>query len=730
MNMQQSTIRDNQTEKSIFLEYFQILRKRKWIVIISMLGIVIPIAIFTQLTTPVYEAEAVIIYEEPKDTMFTLDVGQPFYNKSAIMNLTEQIQSRTIAEAVVKSIPPEIIKKFKFPDPLPANFSQEKFLASQLKKNVSCAPVRGSDIVRIKIQTNDPIATSYVTNVYVEKLIEMNVQKKREEISSIGDFIEKQLAIFENRVTVSDDSLKNYKERNKLVSLSDASQEILTRITDAEVSYNQVSAEREALETRMYYINKKREQLAPFINVSPSSRAQQLKNELTRLEVQYSSARLQGASSEKSDLTILEQKINQVKNELIQELLTTTQQENLIDPLSQVRSLLQESITLDVELETYKAREQGMKKIINNYNQELRTIPRQEFDLARLVRDKEINDKIYTMLLEKREEARITEAGKIGDIRVIDAAETPINPIKPQKKKNLAIAFILGMSLGIGLAFFLESLDTTLKSQEDIEKFVSLPVLASIPSFSENGVLDRVGRKKRSDGSNSQKLLSHAMTKPHVYEAYRSLQLNLSFVSPDKPVKSILVTSACAGEGKTLTAANMAQFFSREGLKTLLIDCDLRRPMVHKTLKLDQEPGLTNLLIHDKQSLNFSIQNYFGNLEVLTSGTLPPNPSEILNSKKMKDVLAEAKSRYDLLILDAPPVIAVSDSIILGAEIDGICLVIRSGNTCQDAVIKAIKMIENSGIKIIGIILNDVNLKNVYGYYKDYYYYSNKEMTT
>ncbi|MCI0493746.1 polysaccharide biosynthesis tyrosine autokinase [candidate division KSB1 bacterium] len=729
--MQQSTLRDNQTEKSIFLEYFQILRRRKWIVIISMIGIIIPIATITQLTTPVFEAEATIIYEEPQDTMFALDMGQPFYNKSAVINLTEQIKSRTLAEEVAKAIPPEIIEKFKFPDPLPANFSPVKFIASRLKRNVSVALVRGSDILKIKIQANDPIATSVVTNTYVDKLIDLNLQKKREEIINIGDFIEKQLAIFGNRVEVSDDSLKSYKERNKLVSLSDASQEILSRITDAEVSYNQVSAEREALERRMNYINKKREQLAPFINVSPSSKAQQLKDELTRLEVQYSSARLQGGSSEKSDLTILEQKINQVKNELIQELLTTTQQENLIDPLSQVRSLLQESITLDVELETYKAREQGMKKIIDNYNQELRTIPRQEFDLARLVRDKEINDKIYTMLLEKREEARITEAGKIGDIRIIDAAEIPRYPIKPNKQRNLILAILLGMAFGIGLAFFLESLDTSLKSQEDIEKFVNLPVLASIPGFSENGVLNKVGQKNGSEGSNYQKLLSHAMTKPHVYEAYRSLQLNLSFASPDKPVKSILVTSACAGEGKTLTAANMAQFFSQNGTRTLLIDCDLRRPTVHNTLQIDQEPGLTNLLIDTTMSLGSSIQSYYNeNLSILTSGTLPPNPSEILNSQKMKDVLTEAKAHYDLLILDAPPVIAVTDSIILGAEIDGICLVIRSGKTSQDAVIKAIKMIENSGIKIIGIILNDVNLKNVYGYYKDYYYYSKKEKTT
>lgn len=725
MNMQKSILRNDQVEKSIFLQYFQILRKRKWIILISTIGIVIPVLIITKLSTPVYEAQATIIYEEPKDTMFALDMGQPFYNKSAIINLTEQIKSRRLAREVADALPTDVVKSFKFPTPLPENFSQSQYIARILMNSITIANVRGGDILIIKIQASDPNAARVIANTYVERVIEWNLRKKREEISNVRDFVEKQATIFQDKVNMADEALKKFKEENKLVSLSDAAQQILARITEAEVTYNQISAEREALERRINYINQKRKQSMPFRTITSSPRAEQLKEELRNLEAQHSSIQVQGTLDNDSNLASLQQKISQVKNELIQELLTTTQQENQIE---QIGNLLQESITLDVELETSKAREQGMKKIIDNYNQELKTIPRQEFDLARLVRDKEVNDKIYSILLEKREEARITEASKVGDVNIVDNAETPFSPIKPQKAKNMALGIILGLGFGIGLAFFLESLDTSLKSQEDIEKLINLPVLASIPNLSQNGVLNKVRRKNLSEDSTSQKLLlQQEITKSHILEAYRTLKLNLAFTSPDKPIKSMMMTSSCPGEGKTLTAINLALLFSHDGIKTLLIDCDLRRPMVHKILKINPEPGLTNLLIECTKILRAVTQNYNNeNLSILTCGTIPPNPSELLNSQRMKDLLAEAKALYELVILDVPPIISVTDAMVLGTEVDGACMLIRSGKTSQDAAIKAIKIIENRGIKTSGIILNDVNLKNIYGYYKDYYYYSSE----
>jgi capsular exopolysaccharide synthesis family protein len=186
------------------------------------------------------------------------------------------------------------------------------------------------------------------------------------------------------------------------------------------------------------------------------------------------------------------------------------------------------------------------------------------------------------------------------------------------------------------------------------------------------------------------------------------------------------LTSAGAGEGKTLTALNLTQVFGRSGVKTLLVDCDLRRPMVHKALGMKSEPGLTNILINkvEPEEAVRRLENH--QAFVLPCGTLPPNPSEILDSQKMRDLLERLKKEYDLIILDSPPLIAITDSLVLSKEVDGVCLVIKSGRTHRDMAMKAKRLLESARARIIGAILNDVNLKKVYGYYQDYYSYYTK----
>ncbi len=732
LDLEKLRFQTNQQPSSVLSDYFKILLRRKWLIAICTMAIVIPATIWTLNVTPIYKADATIIYDEADDTAFLLDFGQSFYSKSAIINMTEQVNSRTLAEKVAKSLPEEVIRTFKFPEQLPENFSRDKFIAGVIKENLAVQNVRGGDILKISVQAADPNAARIIANAYVSSIIDWSLQKNKQEISNIRNFVEGQLSILQDKLKAAEEDLLEFKEKNNLITLSDASSEVLENLTAAEVAYNQAKAEREALEQRRRFIEQKKQELMPSLVISNSKIAQQLKEELLNLETQYSSLQVQAGSEGQAKLASIREKINQTKKDLINELMRNAVRENLIDPLSQIRNLLQESITIEVDLETYKAREQGLKKTMDEYNAELQLLPEQELKLARLVRAKEVNDKIYGILLEKREEARITEAGKVGDVRVIDYADAPIHPIKPNKKKNFALAIVLGLSFGIGLAFLLNSLDNTIKSEQDLEQYIDLPVLASIPNISTNSVLQKITKKENIDKLYFSKLISQILTKPHVLEAYRSLKLNFSFLNPDKNLKSILVTSAGAGEGKTLTSINLAQIYARTGTKTMLMDCDLRRPMIHKALKIKQEPGLTNVLIDKVANLDsyvqiFDNENLNENLSVLTCGTLPPNPSELFSSKRMEDILTQAQDIYELIIIDAPPIISVTDSIILGVKVDGVLLVVRSGKTRCEAVQKAKKILENGKINVAGTVINDVDFKNVYGYYKDYYYYSRKK---
>jgi tyrosine-protein kinase Etk/Wzc len=714
------------------IDYIKILFAKKWLILGCTLAILIPSIIWIWSVTPIYETESSIIYEEANDTAFLLDLGQSFYNKSAILNMVEQIKSRALAEEVAKNLPPDVVATFQLPDARPANFSRDKFIAGTIKKNLEVLNVRGADIIKIKIQANNPLAAKIIADAYADHIVDWFLKKNKAEISNIRSFVEGQINVFQEKLRTAEEELLEFKEHNDLIKLSDASSEMISSLTDVEVAYNQAKTEREALEQRRRFIEQKKQELMPSLGVSDNESAQKIKAELLDMERQYSAAQMQAESRNQESLATLRDKINESKKDLINELMKNGVRENLADPISQIRNLLQESINLEVDLETYKAREQGLKGTMKQYTQQLERLPKRELELARLIRAKEVNDKIFSILLEKREEARITEAGKVGDVRIIDYAETPLFPIKPQKMKMVVLALLLGLSFGASLTFILHSLDKSLKTDQDIEKYLNLPVIAAVPRIPGNGVHHKITQKETVMDSYQSRLLTKTWTKSHIFEAYRALQLNFLFLNPDNKLKSILITSSEPGAGKTLTSVNIAQFYAREGTKTILLDCDLRRPMVHKALNLNLEPGLSNFIcdkaINIAPYLHLLEDDFLHhNLSVLTCGTLPPNPSELLGSKKMEDVIADLYETNDLLIIDSPPIISVMDSIILGQIVDGVVLVLRSGKTNFEAAIRAKKILETGKVNILGTLLNDIDLKSTYGYYKDYYYYSDKK---
>lgn len=709
-------------------DYLQILRRRKWIVLLCLAVAVTAAVCYNRLSTPVYEAVAAVIYEEPRINILNAEAARPVLDRSAIINLTEQLKSRALAEELARALPKPIVQALKAAGPLNTNFSQEDLVIRKLQKNLQVEMVPGSDILKIKVTANDPVAAKIIANTYVERIIAWNLRKRREEIATVSDFVEKQLAVFQNKLHAAEEALRVFKEQNRMISLSNTSAEMLRRITDAEVAYNAVKSEREALLQRWSYIEQKKRQLAPSYVQASSPRIQQLKQRLATLEMQHSSLQIKGRAADQPEMLSIKREIELVKEELIQQLLSTAQQENLIDPMSQLRHLLQEEIGLEVNLETHKAREHVLQNILAGYDKEMQALPQQELELARLIREREVNDKIYSILLEKREEVRIAEAGRAGDVKLVDAAQEPVSPIEPKKAKNLALGLFLGLSLGVSLAFFSESLDTSLKSQQDVEEYMKLPVLVSIPAIHPNGATRAIKQDRKAGRSYGGRLLCHLEAGGHIYEAYRSLQTKFSF-NGKHALKSILVTSPNAAEGKTLTAINMAQAFARSGIKTLLVDCDLRHPMIHRIFGIERELGLSDVLrnqcvLIEKVARTWAVQlRDNANLFVFPCGTLPPNPYEILNTPRMREVLAEFKRRYDLVILDSPPLMAVTDSVVVGNEVDAVCLVIKSGKTSRDEASRAQKLLENAQTNIIGTILNGIDVKkNGNGHYKSDYY--------
>lgn len=714
---------------------FKTLLRHKWLILLCLIGVLIPFLLLALLSPSVYEAKAVIMHKQPSDRMFEPDRETSGYKTRTLKNLTTQLKSRYLAKNVARALPTQIVQNFKLPEPLPEGLTRTKYISNILEKTLKVKAVSGSDILEIRQQANHAVDAKIIANTYVEQLIEWNLESNREEVSSLRDFVESQLAIFRERQKISDEALRESQQNNKRVSLGDASAEVLKRLTEAEAAYNELKTERWGLQRRHQFITKKIKELSTFAKISGSTLAKSLKEQLVVLESR--SVAEQHDASE-AEMAILKEEITRVKGDLTQELLKSAREDNLIDPFSQMRDLLQESNNLEAEIVSYTAKVKALSSVIAEYEAELEKLPGQELQLARIIRARDVNDRIYSMLLEKREQVRIAEASKGAEIQIVDAAETPLLPVKPAKKKIVALGLFLGFAVGAGLALFLEARDTSLLSEEDIENVLRLPVLASIPTIKANRTVrtseEKLGVSKDYSGKTFRNFESHS----YVHEAYAGMQLNLAMMTERMSLKanssssSLLITSSGGEEGKTLTAINMAGVSAYSGVKTLLIDCDLRRPGIHKFFNVEKEPGLNELLRSDSNgSISGALldrhvrKSAHENLFFLTSGSLPPNPPQILMSKwtMLQKLLARVRDEYELVILDAPPLLPVMDPIVLGRLVNGVCFVVRSGFTDRQAALRAKKTLEKFGISIVGAIVNDVDLSRVYGYHKYFHYY-------
>ncbi|MCK5427380.1 MAG: AAA family ATPase, partial [Thermodesulfovibrionia bacterium] len=355
---------------------------------------------------------------------------------------------------------------------------------------------------------------------------------------------------------------------------------------------------------------------------------------------------------------------------------------------------------------------------------------------------------LYMMFKEKLEEARISEAQKVGDVSIVDPAVMPSSPVIKQEKINVFIGALIGLLLGIALAFIFESLDTSIGTIEDIEKIIKLPVLGVVPSAQKEIKRKKVKYLKKilSTGMKEAeqsyiRMMVHQQPKSPVAEAFRNIRTNLR-LNPSK--KTILFTSAAPEEGKTTIMLNMGLAVAQTGAKTLLVSTDLRRPAVAKTFGINREPGLTDLLkgrVTFKEALkklsdfavadmkyNDEIRKYPGieNMWILPSGRIPPNPAEILEFKNLKDLIEEMKQKFDFIFFDSPPVLPVTDASLLASKLDGVVLCYEIGKISREALSRAKVQLESVGAHISGVVLNQIKLQTKamapYPYYYSYKY--------
>ena len=743
---------NGQEEELNLRDIFYTILRNKWIIIISFLTIVILTVVYTLRAPNIYKSSSLLLIENQSQS-FINPFSSMGNSQFEINNEVEILKSRSLSKRTVSTLKNNysldslyLFKKGADPDKVSLRqkifsifkskngkngdkiINMDNIYIERLRGVIDIGTTRETQTINVAVESRDPIESAIIINTFVEEYVKNDLERAASSSGRIKSFLSEQLEKIQNKLSDSENNLQEYQQKEGVVNLDENSRILIEKSSEFESTYLTAKAELEIVTTQIKHLkenlsDKEKDLLNEALRVA-NPMINFLKQTIAGKEANLASIenRVQGTSA---NIDAIKSEIQNLQKRLTKETKLLLNSGYIPGPESPFKSN-QDIVANILKLETQKislnARVKEYKKLNDYYLSQLETLPRQNIDFIRLKRTQQVNEKLYIMMKEKYEESRISEASKIGSIYVIDKAIPNIDPIKPKKKMNVLIGAILGLGLGIAIAFIKESLDNTIKGKEDLTK-LGVTVLAVIPKIGSSK-----GTKHISDKEHlKSKLITHQEPRSPISEAFRSFRTNIELTKIDKKLNTFAVTSSTSGEGKTTIIVNLAISFAQFGHKTLLIDSDMRKPVINKMFDVNRSPGLSELIIK-KATFDTAIKKTdVENLSILPSGNIPPNPSELIGSKKMSDLVKELSKRYDKIFFDAPPVLAVTDPILIGRLVDGLFLVARSELTDLELIKHTLETIKNTKTPLIGGVINGVTSKTLsYGKYYHYYNYHYK----
>lgn len=596
-------------------------------------------------------------------------------------------------------------------------------IASSLKNTVSIEQKRGLDIVDISAESRSPTEAALIANIYAKQYRYFNLEINRNQLTFVKNFLDKQRKEKRQELNDAEEILRSYQERGGIIALDQQAQTLIQQLSQFEAQKSAAKIELMASDEvlRQYKEELKRQdpKLAEYLeSLTSETYITALQNEISQLQINkdLALAKVEPGIDITAKIKEYDKRIKDLKVKL-DEKVKVLKAGILASSPEEVKALSQKIIEEEIKNGSLRTSQTGLADVVKKYEEKFNKLPKTSLDLARFQRNRESLEKLYTLVEERFQEAVINEQSQPGNVLIIDDARVPDAPAKPNRVLIVIVGFILGTGLAFGYVFIKNYFDNTIKTPEDIEK-KNVNVLAWIP---------RIDNLETNDTGKFDFIVA---TKPDSIpaEAFRSLRTRVQFSRPDKEsLKTILVTSSTPQEGKTTVAINLAGSFALSNKKTLIVDCDLRRPRLHQILERNKQPGLIDHLVGEFELDQIIYPAKIKGLSIITSGTIPPNPAEMLDSKQMEKFLAEVRNRFDYIILDAPPIVAVTDAEILAKKVDGSILVVSADTTENDVFERAIQLIKHDYSVLIGSVLNNFNDKPGYGsYYKYHYYYASK----
>jgi len=700
-------------------DYWRIIKKRKASIIFMVLLVGICSYGFAKIKEPIplYEASSAIKIDR-------------FSNMASILTGDYWRQSENMeTHAYIITSFPVLCQTAKFLGWIAEDVTEDKIQDSQkhlsvirrLKGMVEPAHQKGTNILNIRVKSENARQSADVANAFARTYREYNIQEKNKKTFETKAFIEKQLELTSSRLKLAENELQAFKESYGLVSLDSQTQNLLNKIYAIETELEKIKSDKAEVKSQLQMI-----------------KANKIGSSETLMDSLFAAAPdspVYGLKTKLSELLLKRQTL------LID---FTEKHPRVIEIDNQIKAVLHEAKKeLQSWLNSYKIREKDLSPRIKQLRRENLSLPEKGLHLVRLQRDVELQESLYSQLKEKFQETLIQESGKVEEVTVLKPAVRPVKPFNiPSKLMIVVTGIVMGFVIGVVFVFLAEVFDTSMGTIEDVEELLNVSVLGVIPQLDdeikETPVSDRTARYH----DRAPYLVTHYEPKSMGAEAFRALRTNLQFLRLEMKGKRILLTSSFVREGKTLNAVNLALSMAQAGNKVLLVDADLRKPLIHRIFGLSREPGITDYVLgnYSWQEVTNAISDImlgdFGiddilmtpgmdNINVVTAGTKPPNPSEILSSSRFKEFLAEANKAYDFVFVDSPPILPVADATEIAPLMDGVFMVYTVGKIGRGVLKRAKSNLDNVDAKVYGIILNNVKPEagpEYFKYHSQHYY--------